>query len=155
MLWNKIPKVCFYFVFHGMEFRIVFSSMEWFRTEFPEFAFIFGILSIFLFRGMVVWNEITRDNCSVEQPEFHQSKPFVSRFCLPRNYFPVVISNPNCTIPSFQPSHPIPQLIPVVVEQRRFYTILIFTVAGEHLRLHYAFWSQYWLIREQNIRNKF
>jgi hypothetical protein len=29
------------YLFHGMEFRVVFSSAEWFRTEFPEFASIF------------------------------------------------------------------------------------------------------------------
>jgi hypothetical protein len=33
---NGIPRVCFYFV--SMEFRFVFSSAEWFRTEFREFS---------------------------------------------------------------------------------------------------------------------
>jgi hypothetical protein len=32
MVQNRIPSVCF--LFHEMEFRIVFSSVEWFRTEF-------------------------------------------------------------------------------------------------------------------------
>jgi hypothetical protein len=32
------------------------------------------------------------------------------------------IPSPNFTIPCSHPSHPIAQLIPVVVEQRRFYT---------------------------------
>jgi hypothetical protein len=68
MIGNGIPRVFFYFcsmerdvelfslpqngsaqnskglliyLFHGMEFRVVFSSAEWFRTEFPEFASIF------------------------------------------------------------------------------------------------------------------
>jgi hypothetical protein len=45
----------FLFLFHGMEFRVVFSSAEWFGTEFREFASIFvprnAIQSCFLFRG--------------------------------------------------------------------------------------------------------
>jgi hypothetical protein len=43
-------------MFHGTEFRYVFSSAEWFGTKFQEFCFNFvpryGIPSIFLFRGM-------------------------------------------------------------------------------------------------------
>ena len=35
---HGIPRVCFYFLLHGKEFRIVFSSAEWFGTEFREFA---------------------------------------------------------------------------------------------------------------------
>jgi hypothetical protein len=42
-----------HFVLHGKEFRVVFSSAEWFGTEFREFASIFvprnGIPSCFLF----------------------------------------------------------------------------------------------------------
>jgi hypothetical protein len=45
------------FVLHGTEFLVVFSSGEWFRTEFREFASIFGprngIPSCFLFRRRV------------------------------------------------------------------------------------------------------
>jgi hypothetical protein len=45
------------FVLHGTEFRVVFSSAEWFGTEFRAFASIFvlrnGIPSYFLFRGRV------------------------------------------------------------------------------------------------------
>jgi hypothetical protein len=45
------------FLFHGMEFRVVFSSEEWFGTVFQVFASIFvprnGIPSFFLFHGMV------------------------------------------------------------------------------------------------------
>ncbi len=52
-----IPRVCFYFLFYGTEFRVVFSSAEWFITEFWEFDSIFvpqyRIPSIFLFFGMV------------------------------------------------------------------------------------------------------
>jgi hypothetical protein len=52
-----IPRVCFYFCFHGTEFRVFFSSAEVFGTEFREFASIFvqrnGIPSCFLFRGKV------------------------------------------------------------------------------------------------------
>jgi hypothetical protein len=61
------------FVLHGTEFRVVFSSAEWFGTEFREFAFIFGtrngIPSCFLLRGRV-WNGIPRVCfyfCSTEQ----------------------------------------------------------------------------------------
>ncbi len=45
-------------MFHGTEFRVVFSTEEWFGTEFRELASIFVsrnvILSIFLFRGSSV-----------------------------------------------------------------------------------------------------
>ena len=41
------------FWFHGTEFRVVFCSAEWFRTDFREFASIFvlrnGIPTYFLF----------------------------------------------------------------------------------------------------------
>jgi hypothetical protein len=51
------------FFLHGTEFRVVFSSAEWFGTEFREFVSIFGsrngIPSCFLFRGRV-WNGIPR-----------------------------------------------------------------------------------------------
>ncbi len=44
------------FLIHGTEFRVVFSSAEWFRTKFREFASIFipryRIPSIFLLCGM-------------------------------------------------------------------------------------------------------
>jgi len=57
MLRNGIPKVCFFFLFHGMEFLVVFSSTEWFGTEFREFASISvprnGIPSCFLFRRRI------------------------------------------------------------------------------------------------------
>jgi len=101
MLWNKIPRVsCFgkkfqefhasernsesllLFLFHGTEFRVVFSFAEWFgiefqvfRSEFLESIFVlrYRILSNFLVCGMV-WNGIPRVFCSVEQPEFCQNK---------------------------------------------------------------------------------
>jgi hypothetical protein len=59
--WNS--KGLLLFLFHGTEFQVVFSSAEWFRTEFRECASIVvtrnRIPSIFLFRGMVQ-NEIQR-----------------------------------------------------------------------------------------------
>jgi hypothetical protein len=57
MVWNDIPRFCFYFLLHKKEFRVVFSSAEWFGTELWEFASFFvprnGIPSCFLFRGRV------------------------------------------------------------------------------------------------------
>ncbi len=35
MVWNRIPSASI--LFHGTEFRVVFSSAEWFGTEFREF----------------------------------------------------------------------------------------------------------------------
>jgi hypothetical protein len=68
----------------------VFSSAEWFRTEFREFASIFvpwyRIPSIFLLCGMVR-NGMPRVFCSPEQPEFRRSKPIVPSIRLPRNNF--------------------------------------------------------------------
>ena len=57
MVRNSIPRVYLYFLLHGKEFRVVFSSAEWFGTEFREFASILvprnGIPSCVLFRRMV------------------------------------------------------------------------------------------------------
>ncbi len=86
------------FLFHRIEFRVLFSSAEGFGTESWEFASIFvipnGIPSIFLFRGIprvcfyfcctvqsskhfffheMVWNGIPRDFCSTEQSEFRRN----------------------------------------------------------------------------------
>ncbi len=67
--------------FHGTEFRVVFSSAEWFGREFWEFASIFvqlnGIPSCFLF-CVRVRNGIPRVFSSEEQPEFPWKQPFVS-----------------------------------------------------------------------------
>ena len=40
MVRNGIPRVYLYYLLHGKEFRVVFSSAEWFGTEFREFASI-------------------------------------------------------------------------------------------------------------------
>ncbi len=57
MVQNSIPRVYFYFLLHGKEFQVVFSSAEWFGTEFREFSSIFvpwnGISSCVLFRRRV------------------------------------------------------------------------------------------------------
>ncbi len=55
---TKILKVCFFFLFHGTEFLVVFSFAERFRMP--------------------------RVFCFMEQPEFLQNKPFVSStvFCM-------------------------------------------------------------------------
>ncbi len=39
MVQNGIPRVYLYFLLHEKEFRLVFSSAEWFGAEFREFAF--------------------------------------------------------------------------------------------------------------------
>jgi hypothetical protein len=91
-------------MFHGTEFRVVFFSAEWFRTEFREFASIFvpwyRISSIFILCG-TVRNGIPRVFCSAEQPEFRQDKPIVpsipsfaeTNFCwkLPTLLGPVIL----------------------------------------------------------------
>jgi hypothetical protein len=70
-------------LFHGIKFRVVFTSAEWFGTEFQELAYIFvkqiGIPSIFLFRGMVR-NGIPRV-CLYFCSTVHNSE----HFPLPRN----------------------------------------------------------------------
>jgi hypothetical protein len=57
MVPTGIPRVYFYFLLHGNEFRVVFSSAEWFGTEFREFASNLvpwnGIPSCVLFRRRV------------------------------------------------------------------------------------------------------
>ncbi len=75
------------FLFQGTEFRVVFSSGGWFRTEFREFASIYvlqnRISSIFLLFG-IVRNGIPRVFYSAELPEFRRNKPIVpckSFFC--------------------------------------------------------------------------
>jgi hypothetical protein len=116
VIQNGIPRVCFYicstewksemfslplkcskgnseslllYLFHGTEFRVVFSSAEMFGREFQEIDSIFvqrnGIPSCFLFRGRVrngiptcflfrgrLRNGIPRVFCSAEQPEFRR-----------------------------------------------------------------------------------
>ncbi len=63
-----IPRVCFYFCFHGKEFRVVFSSAKVFGTEFRGFLFcgtagipseltIFSIYSVF--RRIIFLSEIS------------------------------------------------------------------------------------------------
>jgi hypothetical protein len=68
------------FLFHGTEFLVVFTSVEWFRMEFPECAFIFvpryRIPSISLLCRKV-WNRSPRVFCSAEQPEFRRNKSIV------------------------------------------------------------------------------
>ncbi len=58
-------------LFHRTEFRVGFSSGEWFGTELREFASIFvlryRIPSFFLLCGMI-WNGIPRVFWSAEQP---------------------------------------------------------------------------------------
>jgi hypothetical protein len=89
-LRNGIPRVLFVFLFYGTEFRVVFSSAEWFGTELWEFASIFvswyRIPSIFLLCGMVQ-NGIPRVFCSSEQPEFFGNKPIVPSIPSSGEYF--------------------------------------------------------------------
>ncbi len=78
------------FLFHGTEFRVVFSSAEWFRMEFRAFACNFvpwyRIPSIFLLCG-TVRNGIPRIFCSAEQPEFRRNKPIVPSIPSSAEYF--------------------------------------------------------------------
>ncbi len=71
------------FLFQGTEFRVVFSSAEWFRTEFrvfaPNFVPWYRIPSNFLLCG-TVRNGIPRIFCSAEQAEFCRNKPIVLVF---------------------------------------------------------------------------
>jgi hypothetical protein len=112
------------FVLHGTEFRVVFSSAEWFGTEFREFATISvlrnGIPSYFLFRGRVrngipracfyfdprngipscflfrgrVRNGIPRISVPRNSRNSVGNKHLFRRFRLPRNYFFVGNSQP-------------------------------------------------------------
>ncbi len=70
----------FIFLFHGTEFRVFFSSVEWLGTEFRAFASNFvpwyRIPIIFLLCG-TVRNGYPRIFHSVEQPEFRRNKPIV------------------------------------------------------------------------------
>jgi hypothetical protein len=77
---DGIPRVIFVICSTEQEFRVVFSSAEWFGTEFQVFSSIFvpwhGIPSCFLFCGMVR-NGIPRVFCSAEQPEFRRNQATV------------------------------------------------------------------------------
>ncbi len=62
-----IPRDCFYFLFNGTEFRILFSSAEGFGTEFRDFLFRgtagipseITICSVYsVFRGIIFLSEI-------------------------------------------------------------------------------------------------
>ncbi len=41
MVRDGIPRVNFYFLLHGQEFRVVISSAEWFGTDGTEFRVVF------------------------------------------------------------------------------------------------------------------
>jgi hypothetical protein len=93
--WNSENLLLF--LLHGTEFRVVFSSAEWFRMEFQEFASIFvsqyRILSIFLLCGMVR-NRIPRVFCSAEQRSSFGTNQMFRLLRLPRNNFFVGNSQP-------------------------------------------------------------
>ena len=112
------------FLFHVTEFRVVFSSAEWFWTEFLELASIFvprtgiqgfdsaegfgtkfrefasifvpqnGIPSSFLFRGRVR-NGIPRVSVPRNSRNSVGNNQLFRLFRLPRNYFLSEIANPN------------------------------------------------------------
>ncbi len=77
-------------LFRGTEFRVGFSSAEWFGTEFQVLAFFFvpryRILNIFLLCG-VVQKGIPRVSCSAEQSEFRRNKPIVPSIPSSEEYF--------------------------------------------------------------------
>jgi hypothetical protein len=124
MVWKEIPRVCFcfcssernselfslprkgsdrnsestlLFLFHGKEFRVVFSSAEGFGTEFRDYASIFvprnGIPSCFLFRGRVR-NGIPEVSVPRNSRNSVENKHFFRLFRVPRNYFFVGNSQP-------------------------------------------------------------
>jgi hypothetical protein len=80
LLCRVFYKSLLLFLFHGTEFRVSFSSVEWFGAEFREFASIFvpryRVPSFFLLCGMIR-NGIPRVFCSAEQPESRRNKPIV------------------------------------------------------------------------------
>jgi hypothetical protein len=85
------------FLFHGTEFRVVFSSAEGFGTELYDFASIFvprnGISSYFLFRGRVR-NGIPRFSVPRNNRNSVGNNHLFRLFRLPRNYFFVGNSQP-------------------------------------------------------------
>jgi hypothetical protein len=85
------------FLFHGTEFRVVFSSAEGFGTEFREYTSIFvtrnGIPSCFLFRGGVR-NGIPEVSVPRNSRNSVGNKHLFRLFRLPRNYFFVGNSQP-------------------------------------------------------------
>jgi hypothetical protein len=71
-----ISRVCFYFFFHGTEFRDVFSSTEGFGTEFRDFLFRgtagfpseITICSVYsVFRGIIFLSEIPNPSLNQSQ----------------------------------------------------------------------------------------
>jgi hypothetical protein len=97
MVRNGIPRVYFYSVLHGKEFRVVASSAEWIGTEFRQFASILiprnGIPSYFLFRGRVQ-NGIPSFSVPRNNRNSIRSNHLFRLFRLPRNYFFVGNSQP-------------------------------------------------------------
>jgi hypothetical protein len=68
------------FLFHGMEFRVVSSSAEWFGMEFREFASNFCSMERNSEMFSLSRNGSERNSesfSSAEQPEFRRKKPFV------------------------------------------------------------------------------
>jgi hypothetical protein len=79
MVRNRIMGVCFYFLFHGTEFRVISSSAEGFGTEFRDFLFRgttgipseITLCSVYsVFRGIIFLSEIPNPSPNV-----------VHRFC--------------------------------------------------------------------------
>jgi hypothetical protein len=111
MVRNGIPRVYFYFLLHGKEFRVVFSSAESFEGEFRKFASILvlvwnrivwfvsifvprnGIPSYFLFCGRVR-NGIPRFSVPRNNRNSVRNNHLFRPFHLPRNYFFSEIPNP-------------------------------------------------------------
>ncbi len=117
MLRNGIPRVCFYFcsternsellslprngseqnskclllyLFHGTEFQIVFSSAEWFRTEFREFASILfhgTEFRAFFFSAERFGTEFWEFSAPRNSQNSAGTNQLIRLFRLPRNYF--------------------------------------------------------------------
>ncbi len=68
------------FLFHGTEFRVGLSAVEWFESKFREFASIFVLryrIPSFFLLCKLIRSRIPRVFCSAEQPEFRRNKPIV------------------------------------------------------------------------------
>jgi hypothetical protein len=95
--WEQNSESLLLFLFHGTEFRVVFSSAKGFGREFREYASIFvprnGIPSCFLFRGRVR-NGIPQVSVPRNSRNSVRNKYWFRLFRLPRNYFFVGNSQP-------------------------------------------------------------
>jgi hypothetical protein len=100
---EKNSKCLLLFLFYRTEFSVVFSSVEWFRTEFREFySILFYFCStvhnsehFYPLRNGSVWNGIMIVICTVECRDSTVTNQLFHLFHLPRNNFLLEIANPK------------------------------------------------------------